>query len=177
MKKSICLAAVCLGFLLGMAIPAYCQSQVVEGYTFIRGPAGPLVCLGQWVPSGDPALPGTCQGQLVDVTQLTAVSAGQSADRLSDILDSLDSIDQKIAVSNDRLERLIDATVSTQNAIDEQSRSVSEVLRETIIRRFDELPAKMMESKEFREEMTKLKEEILSDVKKLYPAKSSRQAK
>lgn len=110
---------------------------------------------------------------MVDVAQLTALSTGQSADSLSQILVSLTSIDEKLAVSNDRLERLVDATVNTQNSINEQARSLSGILHEIIIRRFDELPAEVMASKKFKEEIEKLKEEILGDVRKLYPARPS----
>jgi hypothetical protein len=173
MKKMICLVAVCLGFLMMWALPADSQTRVLGGYTFVGGGRGPQVCLGTWLPSGNVAAPGTCDGQLMDVAQLTAVSTGQSADRLGQILVSLDSIDQRLADSNDQLRRLIDATVNTQNSINEQVRSVSEVLHETINRRFDELPAEMLASKEFREEITKIKEEILGDVERLYQPRSA----
>lgn len=171
MKKWICLSVIMMGFLTVDPPPVRSQAQVVEGYTFIRGNLGPEVCLGQWIPSTDVALPGTCQGELIGVSQLIAISSGQSADRLAQIIDSLDSIDQRLAVGNDQLKQLIDATVSTQNSIDEQVRNVNEVLREAITRRFDELPKEMMASEEFKKEITKLKEEILGDVEKLYQAK------
>lgn len=177
MKNWLCLAVICIGFVLAGTSPAGAQTRVVEGYTFIGGGRGPQVCLGRWIPSDNIAAPGTCEGQLVDVAQLTAVSAGQSADRLAQILDSLDSIDQRLAVSNDQIKRLIDATVNTQNSIDAQVRSVSEILSEIITRRFDELPAEMMASEEFKKEMEKLKEEILGDVQKLYPAKPAPKTK
>ncbi|MEJ2684243.1 MAG: hypothetical protein P8Z71_07595 [Candidatus Sulfobium sp.] len=173
MKKWICLTAVCLGFIMTGASSGGAQTRVAGGYTFVGGGTGPQVCLGRWIPSGDIAAPGTCEGQMVDVAQLTALSTGQSADSLSQILVSLTSIDEKLAVSNDRLERLVDATVNTQNSINEQARSLSGILHEIIIRRFDELPAEVMASKKFKEEIEKLKEEILGDVRKLYPARPS----
>lgn len=173
MKKTISLLAICLGFLMIVASPAIAQTRVVGGYTFVGGGRGPQVCLGQWIPSEDIAAPGTCQGQLVDVSQLTAVSAGQSADRLAQVLVSLDSIDQRLADSNEQLRRLIDATMDTRDSIDRQVKNTSEIMHGIIMRRFDELPAEMLESKEFKEEITKLKEEILSDIEKLYPAQKA----
>jgi hypothetical protein len=68
-------------FILGASL-AQSQTQELEGYTLVRGPSGTLVCLGRWVPSRDVALPGVCEGQLVDINQLTAVSAILTADRL-----------------------------------------------------------------------------------------------
>ncbi|MEJ2695089.1 MAG: hypothetical protein P8013_00415 [Candidatus Sulfobium sp.] len=173
MEKRIWIAVICLLILAAAGSPAGAQSQFVGGYTFVRSGLGPQVCLGRWIPPSDVASPGTCEGQLVGVSQLTAVSTGQSADRLAQILVSLDSIDQRLAVSNDQMRRLIDATVDTQNSIDQQVRSVSEVLHETITRRFDELPADILASEEFKREITKLKEEILSDIEKLYPSRQT----
>lgn len=171
MKKWICLTAICLGLIMTEVSPVMAQTRVAGGYTFIGGGTGPQVCLGRWIPSGNIAAPGRCEGQMVDVAQLTALSASQSADSLSQILASLTAIDEKLAVSNDHLERLVDATVNTRNSINEQARNASEILREIINRRFDELPAEVMASKEFKEEIENLKEEILGDVRKLYPSK------
>ena len=177
MKKNISLVAICLGFLVIGASPAVSQTRVVGGYTFVGGGRGPQVCLGQWIPSEDISAPGTCRGQLVDVSQLTALSAGQSADRLAQVLVSLDSIDQRLADSNEQLRRLIDATINTRDSIDRQVKNTNEILHEIIMRRFDELPAEMFESEEFKEEITRLKEEILSDIEKLYPPQKTSPAK
>jgi hypothetical protein len=177
MKKWICLSLVCLGIFVAGASPVHSQTQGATGYTFLRGSLGPQVCVGQWVPSSDAAVPGTCEGQLMGVAQFTAVSSEQSADRLDQMLVSLASIDQKLAVSNDQMERLIDATVNTQKSINDQVRSVSNMLHETISRRFDELPAEMLASEEFKKEISKLKEEILGDVERLYPPQPTPPAK
>jgi hypothetical protein len=177
MKKWLFLTVIFLGLFSVGTSPVLSQAQGTSGYTFLRGSLGPQVCVGRWVPSSDVALPGTCEGQLMDVAQFTAVSSEQSADRLDQMLVSLDSIDQKLAVSNDQLGRLIDATVNTQKSIDEQVRSANNILLETISRRFDELPAEMLASEEFKKELTKLKEEILGDVEKLYPPRPTPPAK
>ncbi len=177
MKKWFFFTVICLGLFIVGASPLRSEAQETKGYTFLRGAFGPQVCIGRWVPSSDVAVPGTCEGQLMDVSQFTAVSSEQSAERLDQMLVSLASIDQKLAVSNDQLERLINATVNTQKSMDEQVRSLSSMLRETISRRFDELPAEMLASEEFKKEITKLKEEILGDVEKLYPPRPTPPAK
>jgi hypothetical protein len=106
---------------------------------------------------------------MVDVSQLTAVSARLSADRLDQILRALGSIDEKLAVNNDRVEQLIEATAAnTQISIDQQVRQVSEILTEVITKRFDALPEEILTTDLFKEELTKLKEDILREVAKRY---------
>ena len=169
MKKFICVTAIWLVFFIGGVSPVLSQTQVVEGYTFLRGDRGLQVCLGRWVPSRDVALPGVCDGQMVDVAQLNAISARLSADRLDQLLLALAAIDQKLAINNDQVKQLIEATVSTQTSIDQQVKQVSELLSETITRRFDALPEEILDNNLFKEEITKLKEDILREVEKHYP--------
>lgn len=166
MKTLICAAIICSAvFILDISsVPA--QTEVVEGYTFIRGTMGPQVCLGRWIAPRDVAVPGFCDGQLIDVAQLTAVSARLSADRLDQILLALISIDQRLSVNNDQVRELIEATVSTQTSIDEQVSQVSELLHEAITTRFEALPEEILTSDLLKEEITKLKEDILKEVDK-----------
>jgi hypothetical protein len=173
MKTLICITTIWLVFFIVGASSVQSQTQVVEGYTFIRGGTGPQVCLGRWVPPKDVALPGVCEGQVVGVDQLTAISTRLSADRLDQLLLALTSIDQKLAVNNDQLKRLIEATVNTQTSIDQQVRQVSEFLRETITKRFDALPEEILANDLFKEELTKLKEDILKEVEKHYSTRST----
>jgi hypothetical protein len=168
MKTLTCVTTVLLVFFIMGTSSVQSQTQVVEGYTFMRGATGPQVCLGRWIPPKDVAFPGVCEGQIVDVAQLTAVSARLSADRLDQILLTLASIDQKLAVNNDQVNRLIEASVNTQTSIDQQVRQVSELLRETITKRFEALPEEIQANDLFREEITKLKEDILKEVEKHY---------
>lgn len=168
MKKLICVTAIWLVFFIAGTSPVQSQTQVVEGYTFMSGDRGPQVCLGRWVPPRDVALPGVCDGQVVDVAQLTAISARLSADRLDQLLLALAAIDQKLAVNNDQVKQLIEATVNTQTSIDQQVKQVSELLSETITKRFDALPEEILANNLFREEITKLKEDILREVEKHY---------
>jgi len=173
MKTLICITTIWLVFFIVGASSVQSQTQVVEGYTFIRGGTGPQVCLGRWVPPKDVALPGVCEGQVVGVDQLTAISTRLSADRLDQLLLALTSIDQKLAVNNDQIKRLIEATVNTQTSIDQQVRQVSEFLRETITKRFDALPEEILANDLFKEELTKLKEDILKEVEKHYSTRST----
>lgn len=171
MKTLICVTAIWLMFSFAGVSSVQSQTQAVEGYTVVRGLSGTSICLGRWLPSRDVALPGVCEGQMVDPDQLTAVSAKLSADRLDQLLLAIASIDQKLSVNNDQIKRLIDATVNTQTSIDQQVRQVSELLHETISRRFDALPEEILSNELFREEITKLKEDILKEIENRYPAR------
>jgi hypothetical protein len=139
-----------------------------ERYTFFSNQYGPQICIGTWRPSKDVALPGVCDGQVMAVSQLTALSARQTVDRLDMLLLSLGSIDQKLSVSNDQMNRLVEATVKTQAMIDQYSRLVSDFLREAIIQRFDQLPKEILENDLFRQELDKLETDILNEVEKHY---------
>jgi hypothetical protein len=174
MKNCICFA-VAIVFLMGSLSSV--QAQGGEGYTFLTTEFGPQICLGRWVPSKDVALPGVCQGQLVGLPQLTAISSKQTVDRLGQLLVTLDSIDRKLAINNDQMDRLIEATQNTQSSIDEQVRQVNDFLREAISRRFEELPEEMMNNDMFREELSKLKQDILKEVDKYYSRRPSPEKK
>jgi hypothetical protein len=176
--KTLIYATIILLVLFILGTPSVrSQTQVVEGYTFIRGTMGPQVCLGRWIPPRDVASPGVCEGQVVDVSQLTAISSRLSADRLDQILLALTSIDQKLALNNDQVKQLIETTVNTQTSIDQQMKQVSELLGETINKRFEALPEEIMANDEFKAELTKLKADILKEVETHYlkrPAPSTK---
>jgi hypothetical protein len=171
MKIFFSIATIYLVFFSITVTPARSQTQPYEGYTFI-GASGAQVCLGRWIPSTDVALPGVCDGQIVNVPQLTAISSRQSAERLDQILGALSSIDQRLAVNNDQIRQLINATASTQDSIDQQVSQANEMLRETITKRFDALPGEILATDSFKKEITKLKEDILQEVDKRYPNRS-----
>jgi len=172
MKTLICVTTICLVFFIVGASSVQSQTQVFGGYTFIRGGTGTSVCLGKWIPSRDVALPGVCEGQIIDVDHLAAISAKMSADRLDQLLIALTSIDKKLDINNYQTQQLIEATVDTKTSIDRQVRQVSELLREAIIERFDvlfdALPEEILSNDLFKEELTKLKEDILKEVEKHY---------
>jgi hypothetical protein len=168
MKASLSAILGGLLLLIAGASPAWPEAQVVEGYTVVRGPAGPVVCLGRWVPSRDVALPGVCDGQLVDMTQLSAISNRVSADRLEQMLSFLAAIDQKLAVNNEQMRQLTETTVKVQASIEQQSRQVGDLLQEAIARRFEALPEEIVENALFKEELARLRQDILKEVEKHY---------
>ena len=183
MKKYYFAIAVGLIFMTLSASRVRAQAQVVEGYTFVRTVSGTAVCLGTWIPPRSAGLPGRCEGELVDVSQLNAVSAKAAADKLDQIFTFLVAIDEKMAINNDQVSQLVLAATAIQASIEEQVRQISELqndrieeqrretdeaLQEMINGRFEELPKAMVESDVFREELEKLRKDILEEVQKHY---------
>ena len=166
MKTLSYVTAIGLALFIASATPA--QSQ--EDYTFFANAWGPQVCLGNWTPPSDANPYGVCDGQMMGVPQLTAISAKQTVDRLDQLLTAFASVDEKLDINNKQVSTLIEATVNTQASIDKQVTQVSEFLRETIDRRFDAIPSEIMANKAFLKEFIKLREDILQEVEKRYPA-------
>lgn len=177
MRASVCTILGMVLLLVAGISPAWPEEQLVEGYTVVRGPSGPVVCLGRWVPSRDVALPGFCEGQLVDMIQLSAISNRVSADRLDQMLPFLAAIDQKLAVNNEQMRQLTEATVKVQASFEQQSKQISDLLQEVIARRFETLPEEIVENSLFREELARLREDILKEVEKYYTKRPGSPAK
>lgn len=169
MKKLIGIAALWLVFCIIGASSA--QGQSGEGYTFITSERGPQICLGNWIPPRDVGLAGVCDGQVIGLPQLSAISAKQTVDRLDQLLTALSSIDQRLADNNDLMTFLIQATVNTQTSIDQQVRQGGEFLRDAITQRFSDLPKEIMTNDLFKQEIMKLKADILAEVEKQYSKK------
>jgi len=144
------------------------QTQEIGGYTVIRGGTSSIICVGRWVPSKEAGRPGVCEGQLADVSQLTAISTRQTAERLEQLLPVLESIDQKLADNTVQIERLIEATVNTQASIKRQGEQVEELMHDTISSRVDALSKRVLANDTFRQELEKLKQDILRDLKKYF---------
>jgi len=108
---------------------------------------------------------------MVDINHLNAVSSRLTSDKLDQMLLALSSLDQKLAINNEQIKQLIDVNVKTQTSIDEQIRQVSDLLHETIAKRFEGLPAKILEDESFKEELEKLKEDILKEVESIIKQK------
>jgi len=172
MKTFICITVIGLSLFI-LAMSEVCaQMPGDEGYTIINGPDGAQVCVGKWVPSNDVALPGFCDGQFVELNQFTALSARQSADRLYQVLKALTSIDQKLAVNNDQIKQLIEATINPQ--VSNERLRQGNFLRERITKRFDELSKGMPANGLSREQIAELKEDILKEIDKFYPTPAER---
>ena len=166
MKTLTGITALWLVFFIAGTSPA--QDQAGEGYTFFNTERGSQICVGRWIPPRDVGLSGVCDGQVFGLSQLSAVSAKQTVDRLDQLLGVLTSIDQRLTVSNDRINMLLQATVNTQASIDQQVRQGNELLRDTVTRRFDALPKEILDNDLFNEEITKLKRDILGEIEKRF---------
>jgi hypothetical protein len=163
MKKLIYFATIWLVlFIVDSSIQS--QAQETEGYTFIRGAMGPQVCLGRYIPPTADNVSGVCEGQVLDVLQFNAISTKLSADRLDQAIQVLEAIDNKLAVNNYRIDRLIEATVATQASLDKQNRGLSQTLE----KRFDAIPEALLANDLFKQELTKLKADILGEVERRY---------
>jgi hypothetical protein len=169
-KRLIYSTAIWFAFMSVFASSVLSQTQEIGGYTVIRGGAGSIICLGRWVPSREPGRPGVCEGQMVDGSQLTAISTKQTSDKLDQLLIVLESIDQKLADNNGQIERLIEATVNIQVSINQQTAQVGELMHDTISTRVDALSRRVLANDTFRKELEKLKQDILTDLKRRYPA-------
>lgn len=168
-KRLIYGTAILFAFIFVCAPSVRSQTQEIGGYTVIRGGTGTIICVGRWVPSTAPGRPGYCEGQMADPSQLTAISTRQTSDKLDQLLSVLESIDQKLSDNNVQIERLIEATVNTQTTINQQTGQVSELMHDTISTRVDALSRRVLANDTFKKELEKLKEDILTDVKKYYP--------
>lgn len=169
--KTLVSAALSVAVILCMSLsPLWAQTQVVDGYTFVRGLSGANVCLGQWVVQRDGT--GSCEGQLVDVFQLSAVSSRLTADRMDQMLTVLSSMDEKLSAGNAQMQKLTEVTLKAQESLEKQVQQSGTLLQEAITARFDrrlsELPVEMLASEEFRLAMEALKQDILDEVEKFY---------
>ncbi|MDA8241850.1 MAG: hypothetical protein M0Z67_15985 [Nitrospiraceae bacterium] len=173
MKRLLCIAAI-LAVFFALAVT---QAESQDDYTFISTPGGTRICLGTWVPPRSVGLAGECEGEIMTFSQLSAVSNKQSVDRLDQVVLSLEAIDQKMAINNEQISRLINATVSTQASIDRQVSQAGDFLRGAIARRFDALPKELLSNESFKEALSKLKADILAEVEKKFPARQSPPAK
>lgn len=164
MKTIIRIVAGCLFFLVVGSPVARSQ----EGYTFFMSSGGPRICIGQWIPPRGAGYAGSCEGTVMDLPQLTALSAKQTVDRLDQLLVTLNSIDQKMTTNIDQTNQLIKETRDTRKSIDTQVQQTNQLLHQTISQRFDALPQEMLANPAFKEELLHLKEDILDEVDKYY---------
>lgn len=169
MKQLVCITVLLLALIFVCAPAVQAQTQDIGGYTVMRAGSSSIICIGRWVPSTEPGRPGVCEGQMADPSQLTAISTRQTAERLDQLLTVLESIDQKLADNNSQIERLIEATVNTQSTISQQTAQVGELMHDTISSRVDALSRRVLANDTFKKELEKLKQDILSDMKKYRP--------
>jgi len=169
MKTLGYVTAIALALLIASATPA--QSQ--EDYSFFANAWGPQICLGSWTPPSDSNPFGVCEGQIMGLPQLTAISSRQTVERLDQLLAVFASVDEKLDINNQQVGMLIEATHDTQASIEQQVKQVSEFLRETITQRFDAIPSEILANKAFLRELINLREDILKEVEKRYQPRSN----
>lgn len=151
---------ICLAIFIASASSAWSQEQ----YTFVADTYGQHVCIGRWIPSSTGAQGGTCEGDMIGLPQLTAISARQSLDKLDQLLTVLSSISEKMDVSNDQINLLIQVVANSQMAAQN-----NEVLRRAIAQRFAALSLELTDDEAFKEEISSLRKDILKEVEKRYP--------
>ncbi|MEW5746451.1 MAG: hypothetical protein AB1805_13550 [Nitrospirota bacterium] len=170
MKVSVCSAALWVALFIAVASPA--RGQESETYTIIPQPGGMRVCVGAWIPPTDIAQTGVCEGQLLDLSQFAEISARQTVEQLDQVAAILTAIDQKLAANNELMNRLIKTTAAAQAPPGQQTRGGDEALNEAIDRRFAALPEELLNNERFREELARMKKDILEEVeKRLSPKK------
>jgi len=163
--KLLSITASCLVVFIILASATYSQD---EEYTFISSSKGPGVCLGRWVQSDDDSRLGHCEGKEMGLSQYSALSSRKTVDRLDQLLIAISAMDEKMAENNNQLGMLIQATEDTKASIDSQVAQVGEILRETISKRFDTLLVQLINDDLFKEELVRLKEEILEEIDYVY---------
>jgi hypothetical protein len=164
------------GLVVMMAASQVWPQQTSEGYTFIRGLTGTEVCVGRWTPPVG-GLPGKCDGQVVDLGQFVTLSARANTERLEQMLLVLSTMDQRLALGNEQLRQLTEATMKAQASMDQHVRQANEALIDAIARRFDQLPAEVLDDEQFKEVIEKLKKDILAEVEKQYAKRPATPAK
>jgi len=172
MKTLLSLAAGCLVFLM-VGLPS-AHSQ--EGYSFFMSTGGQRVCIGRWIPPREAGFSGSCEGTVMDLSQLTALSAKQTVDRLDQLLMTLNAIDQKMATNGDQLNQLITETRNTRKSIDTQVQQSNQLLHDTIAQRFDALPEEILANPTFKDQLLQLKQDILEEVDKYYQPRPAPEA-
>jgi len=171
MEKLFCITiAGMILLIMGPSIQSHAQEMA--SYTFLRGPMGPQVCIGRYSPPTPDNVSGVCDGQVMDVVQFNASSTRQSADRLDQTVQALSSIDDRLAQTNAKMDRLIEITAAAQASTDRRERDLDD-LSDSIEKRFETIPDELLANAAFRNELAKLKEDILKEVEKRYQPKQA----
>jgi|WetSurMetagenome_2_1015567.scaffolds.fasta_scaffold00023_86 hypothetical protein len=144
-------------------LPDRARAQEQEGYTFFSGVRGLEVCVGQYTAPSSADVTGYCRGQTLGLQQFSAVTARQSADRLDRIASTLEAIDRKLSANNEQLQLLTEVTANTQT---NAAKSEIALLSDAIAQRFESIPEELISNSEFREELDKLKADIMAEVEK-----------
>ena len=167
MQISIRAIMVLSAFAVISALPSGSLAQEPEGYSFFSGISGTQVCIGQYTSPSSDNVTGVCQGQMLGLDQFSAVAARQSADRLERIAAVLETIDEKLSANNRQLQLLTE--VSADARMDALRKEI-DILNNAISQRFEAIPEDVIANSRFREELDRLRADIMAEVEKRLPA-------
>lgn len=143
---------------LRMDLPStYAQSNQIQRYdgnVILPSTFEDLICLGNWNAELE-----RCEGSAVSSGALAAISAAKSADRLEQIRLLLDSI-------HNRLSENTQALLDLRKSFDLQNAPATQSLRQAIITRFDAVPAGILTDGLVKEELDRLRNDILGEVER-----------
>ena len=155
MKIFFPIAIFVCAFLSQTPPPANAQSDPIqnyEGMVILPSTYGDLLCLGVW--NSDLK---RCDGPAVSSGALAAISAAKSVDKLEQIRLLLDKMNNGLSANTQAL-------LSIQKSVDLQSRPVKESIKQAIAARFNAIPSGILTDDSVRNEIERLKKDILLEV-------------
>ncbi|MDC4205993.1 MAG: hypothetical protein MPW14_00875 [Candidatus Manganitrophus sp.] len=132
--------------------------QQYDGNIILPSTFEDLICLGNWNAELE-----RCEGSAVSSGALAAISAAKSADRLEQIRLLLNSINNKLSENTQAL-------IDLQKSFDLQNAPATQSLREAISTRFDAVPTGVLNDDSVKEELDRLRKDILEAVERKNPA-------
>lgn len=129
-------------------------NSIVGGSVGGFGAAPGAVCLG-------PCSGGTRTYQSAD---FAAVYAKLNNDELKNIKSLWAEMSRQLEANTAAIKKMTESNEKVQASIDEQVRLGKEMLHGMIVKRFDTMPAELLQNELFKQEMAKLKADILSEV-------------
>lgn len=117
---------------------------------------GGFICIGN-IESYQEASGGTtvtkyrCNARLIAASSYAAAYAQTIAERLAE--------------TNTRLAAMAEASAKTQAAVEKMTTQMSEAIQQIVIKRFETLPAELLNDPVVKERLKKLQEDIIKDIK------------
>lgn len=132
--------------------------QQYDGNIILPSTFEDLICLGNWNAELE-----RCEGSAVSSGALAAISAAKSADRLEQIRLLLNSINNKLSENTQAL-------LDLRKSFDLQDAPATQSLRDAISTRFDAVPTGILTEDSVKEELDRLRNDILEAVERKNPA-------
>lgn len=147
--------------LLSVDLPAtHAQGNPIQQYDgniILPSTFEDLICLGNWNAELE-----RCEGSAVSSGALAAISAAKSADRLEQIRLLLDAMNNSLSANTQALRDI-------QRSFGPQTGPANGSLQEAILTRFDAIPAGILTDDSVREELERLRNDILQEVNRRDP--------